>query len=162
MLNLEKSGLHLLRISVLVFLSLECVFSFSLLPRHAPFPPSIPSLSTLMQALERTRARIAKEQLDRTQKHRQKELLAQERRETFLVRQRTKKLSERTLSLSHSLFEARKETFILRERTDRLSRCYCFLSCLCFLLCLCLAFFLVFHFVDLCDKRWLPKKSNGN
>ncbi len=158
MLNLEESGLHLLRISVLDFLSLEGVFSSSLLPRHASSPPSIPSLSTLMQ---RTKARIAKEQLDRTQK-RQKELLAQERRETLRVRQRTKELSERTLSLSRSLFEARTEAFILRERTDRLSRSHSFLSRLCLLLCVCLAFFLVFHFVDLCDKRWLPENSNGH
>jgi hypothetical protein len=140
MLNSENSGLHLLRISVLDFLSLEGVFSSSFLPHHASSPPSIPSLSTLMQALERTKARIAKEHLDRTQK-RQKELLAQERRETLRVRQRTKELSERTLSLSCSLFEARTEAFILRERTDRLSRSHNFLSRLCLLLCVCLAFF---------------------
>ncbi len=161
MLNLEKSGLHLLRISVLHFLSPESVFSSSLLPRHASSPPSIPSLSPLMQALERTKARIAKEQLDRTQK-RQKELVAQERRETLRVRHRKKELSERTLSLSRSLFEAKTEAIILRERTDRLSRSNSFLSCLCLLLCVFLAFSVVFPFVNLCDKRWLPEKSNGH
>jgi hypothetical protein len=157
MLNLHKSGLHLLHISVQVLFPLEHEFSSSLLPSHGPSPPSIPSLSTLMNALERTRARIRKEQdaTSRTQK-RQNQLRGQKGREKLLVEKTTKELelSDRTVSLSRSLFEARREAFILRQQTERLSRSYSLISRLCFLLCACLAFCLVFLFVVLCDKRW--------
>ena len=139
---------------VYVFFFLERVFSCSRLPLHAPSPPpSIPSLISLMQRLELTRARISKEKLDRTQK-RKNELLSQERRETGLVRERTETLKTRTAALSRSLFEARRETFILKQKTETLSRSFVLLSRLCYLLFVCLAFVLVFHLVDLCDKRW--------
>ncbi len=123
----------------LQFFFLERVFSCSRVPLHAPSPPSIPSLVTLMQALEQTRARISKEQFDRTQKQKN-ELRLQERRETLLVRKRTQELSERTQTLSRSLFETRREAFILKERSERLSKSFFLLSRLCFLLCVCLAF----------------------
>ena len=160
LLKIKKSGLHLLRIAVLYFFSLDREFFSSLPPRHPPPPPSILSLYTLMDRLEQTRARIRKEQDDRTQKRLQ-QLRVQEGRETLLVEKRIKELSDRTLSLSHqtqslsrSLFEARREAFILRHQTETLSRSYCLLSRLCYLLFVCLAFCLVFLFVVLCDKRW--------
>ncbi len=114
-----------------------------------------------------TRARIRKEQDDRTQKRLQ-QLRVQAERETLLLEKRTKELSDRTLSLSHQtqslsrlLFEARREAFILRYQTETLSKSYCLLSRLCYLLCVCLAFCLVFLFTVLCDERWLHAKSSG-
>jgi hypothetical protein len=70
--------------------------------------------------------------------------------------------SERTQTLSRSLFEARRKAFILRQRTETLSRSFVLLSRLCYLLCVCFAFVLVYHFVDVCDKRWPQGKSNGH
>ncbi len=167
LLNIKKSGVHLLRIAVLCFFPLYREFSSSLFPRLAPPPPSILSLYTLMDRLEQTRARIRKEQEDRTQKRLQ-QLRVQEGRETLLVEKKIKELSDRTLSLSHqtqslsrSLFEARREAFILRHQTERLSRSYSLLSRLCYLSCVCLAFCLLFLFVVLCDERWLHAKSSG-
>ncbi len=140
------------------------MFSRSRLP---PPPQSNLALCTLMDGLERTRARMRKEQEDdRTQK-RLKQLRVQEGTETLLVEQKTTELSDRTLSLSHrtesmsrSLFEANREAFILRHQTERLSRSYSLLSRLCFLLSVCLAFCLVFLFVVLCGERWLHAKSS--
>jgi hypothetical protein len=161
MLKYEKSRLHLLRISVAKFFSLERVFSGSCFRLLAPSPPSILSLTTLMHVLEQTRARIRQEQIDRTQK-RKNELRLQQKREEVVVRERTQPLIERNESLSRCLFESRREAFILRERTQTLSRSFLFLSRLCFLLCVCLAFFVVRQSADLCDERWLPEKANGH
>ncbi len=149
--------------------------SFLLSSRLPPPPPSILSLYTLMHRLEQTRARIRKEQDDRTQKRLQ-QLRVQAERETLLLEKRTKELSDRTLSLSHQtqslsrlLFDARREGGIHIEVSDRdivkillsiVSPLLSFVCLSCFLSSLSLRR-LVWREMATRKVKWTSKAANG-
>ena len=111
-----------------------------------------PSLVTLMYQLQKTRARIRQEQIDRERK-RKNELRFWQRRENRIVRKETEPLLQRAESLSCALFESQRAAFILRDRLHTLSRSYLLLSRLCFLLCVCLALLVVHQSVDLSARH---------